>query len=113
VEETLQKAIGQKGDNMFQNFKVTKIVPSDSDKYVTVDFKYQLLTGAGFEVDRQGVASLTSQGKGSIETLWTAVTTLRYKKMERTLRDIASSFRCYTEGINFSADLYDSSMSEF
>ena len=30
----------------------------------------------------------------------------RYKKMEPTLRYIAESFRCYTEGLNLSDDLY-------
>lgn len=106
-EETLQKAIGQRGSNMYQNFKVTKLDPvtqPDGQKYMIVDFKYQLLTGAGFEVDRKGVASITSEGN-AVEVLWTAVTAPRYKKMEDTLRDITSTFRCYADGINFSDDL--------
>ena len=36
-----------------------------------VDFKYTLLTGAGFEVERQGVASVTSVGDG-VQLLWSA-----------------------------------------
>jgi hypothetical protein len=110
VEEALQKAVGQKGGvNVYQNFKVTKIVPDTDRKYVTADFKYTLITGAGFEVDRVGVASLTSQGKG-IELLWTAVTALRYAKMERTIRDITKSFQCYTDGINMSNELFDANV---
>lgn len=41
------------------------------------DFKYELLTGAGFEVDRRGVAAITSQGP-AVEVLWTASTRERY-----------------------------------
>jgi hypothetical protein len=69
-----------------------------------VDFRYELLTGAGFEVDRRGVASVTSEG-AAVEVLWTATTRQRFKKLEPTLRDIAGSFRCYTDGLNFSEEL--------
>ena len=76
------KAISQKGSNVYQNFKVIKVVPQtgpeyNGQEYVIVDFKYQLLTGAGFEVDRRGVAAITSQGP-AIEALWAASTTARY-----------------------------------
>jgi hypothetical protein len=107
-EKALMKCIGQKGSNMYQNFKVTKLNPVnvDGQTYVLADFKYQLLTGAGFEVDRKGVASITSQG-AAVEVLWTASTAIRFKKTEEDLRKIASSFRCYTDGLNFSDDLLD------
>lgn len=105
---SLIRAISQKGDNMYQNFKVTNVAEGQTgfggQKYMIVDFKYELLTGAGFEVDRRGVASITSQGK-AVEVLWSATTRQRYKKLESTLRDIASSFRCYTDGLNFSEEL--------
>ena len=42
-------------------------------EYVLVDFKYELLTGAGFEVDRRGVAAITSEGP-AVEALWAAST---------------------------------------
>jgi hypothetical protein len=103
-ETVLQKCISQKGDNMYQNFKITKMVPGPTPEYVIVDFKYQLLTGAGFEVDRKGIASITSQGP-AVEVLWAASTTVRFKKTEDTLRAIVNSFRCYTEGIQFSSEL--------
>jgi hypothetical protein len=75
-EKVLQKAISQKSANIYQNFKVTKVVPQDTaaydgKEYVICDFKYELLTGAGFEVDRRGVAAITSQGP-AIEVLWCA-----------------------------------------
>ena len=65
-EDVLIKAISQKGNNIYQNFKVTKIEPTtgeyNNQEYVIVDFNYELLTGAGFIVDRSGIASITSQG---------------------------------------------------
>jgi hypothetical protein len=73
-------------------------VEEGASGYVLVDFKYELLTGAGFEVDRKGIASITSEGP-AVELLWCAVTRQRYSKLEPTLRKIASSFRCYADGI--------------
>lgn len=106
-EKTLIKAISQKGDNMYQNFKVTKLEPVElgKQKYMRADFKYQLLTGAGFEVDRKGVASITSEGN-AVEVLWAASTTQRFKKTEQQLRDIVSTFRCYADGLNLSEELF-------
>lgn len=106
-EDAIIKSISQKGSNIYQDFKITKLVQSPDDpNYMIADFKYVLLTGAGFEVGRKGVASITSTGNG-VQVLWCAVTTQRWKKMEDTLRDIAGSFRCYTEGINFESELYE------
>lgn len=108
VETVLQKCISQKGANMYENFKVTKldsITTQDGKTYMLADFKYSLLTGAGFVVDRKGVASLTSEG-AAVEALWAASTAIRYKKTEGTLRDVVSSFRCYTEGIKMDEELY-------
>mmetsp|Transcript_4746 Transcript_4746/g.10451 ORF Transcript_4746/g.10451 Transcript_4746/m.10451 type:complete len:290 (+) Transcript_4746:43-912(+) len=100
-------AISQKGNNVYQDFKIIKSEPvtTDGNKYVLVDFKYTLLTGAGFEVERKGVASITSQGDG-VQLLWAASIAARYKnKTEGQLRNIVNSFRCYSDGLNFSADL--------
>jgi hypothetical protein len=101
-DQAIRKSIGQRGDNMYQNFKLTKVVPNGD--YVIVDFKYQLITGAGFEVDRNGVASICSVGD-SVQVLWSATTSLRYKKLEQTLREISSTFRCYADGINLSEEM--------
>mmetsp|Transcript_51977 Transcript_51977/g.125336 ORF Transcript_51977/g.125336 Transcript_51977/m.125336 type:complete len:192 (+) Transcript_51977:752-1327(+) len=108
-ERALIKSISQKGSNVYQNFKVTKVVPQSTadyggKEYVICDFRYELLTGAGFEVDRRGVAALTSEGP-AVEVLWAASTRERFKKTEETLRDITSSFRVYAEGLNFSDQL--------
>lgn len=104
---TLIKAISQKGNNVYQNFKVTKVTPTKGDKndetYVLCDFKYELLTGAGFEVERSGVASVTSVGNG-VQVLWSASTRIRYKKTEEALRTIVSSFRVYADGLDLSTE---------
>ena len=102
-ENALIKSISQKGANIYQDFKVTNTEVRNGEykdqKYVIVDFKYTLLTGAGFEVQRKGVASVTSVGD-AVEVLWTATIAARYKKLEPNLRSIAGSFRCYADGLN-------------
>mmetsp|Transcript_3834 Transcript_3834/g.10897 ORF Transcript_3834/g.10897 Transcript_3834/m.10897 type:complete len:297 (+) Transcript_3834:162-1052(+) len=109
-ERALIKSISQKGSNMYQNFKVMKVIPQTGNPeyngkdYVLCDFKYELLTGAGFEVQRRGVASITSEGP-AVEVLWAASTTLRWPKTETTLRDIVSTFRVYGDGLNFSEEI--------
>ena len=87
---------------MYQNFKITKLESVNGK--TLVDFKYQLLTGAGFEVDRKGVASITNAGK-SVQVLWAASIAARYKKTEDTLRNIVDSFNVYADGLNFSDEL--------
>jgi len=107
IKDALIAAISQKGSNVYQDFKVVKVDPVtvDGAKYMMVDFKYTLLTGAGFEVERKGVASVTSAGDG-VQLLWAASIAARYKnKTEGQLRSIVESFRCYSDGLNFSADL--------
>jgi len=102
-QNALIKSISQKGNNVYQNFKVTKLVPKNvnGQDFMICDFKYELLTGAGFEVDRIGVASVTSVGN-NVEVLWAASTRQRYKKTETQLRTIADSFRCYSGGLEMS-----------
>lgn len=109
-ERALIKAISQKGANVYQNFKVIKAIPQRDNPdyagkdYVLCDFKYDLLTGAGFEVERRGVASVTSEGP-AVEVLWAASTRVRFKKTEGTLRDIVESFRVYGDGLNFNEEI--------
>jgi hypothetical protein len=47
-EEVLIKAISQKGNNIYQNFKITNLEPTKGEyknqEYVIVDFNYELLT---------------------------------------------------------------------
>lgn len=113
-KQAIVRAISQKGDNVYQDFKVTKLetkVVEGGGRYAIVDFKYDLLTGAGFEVARVGVASITSEGN-AVQVLWTASTRQRYKKTEKQLRAIADSFRCYADGIQFT-DLLQAKEDDF
>jgi len=104
LKNALIAAISQKGNNVYQDFKIIKAEDGVA-KYTIVDFKYTLLTGAGFEVERRGIASITSVGEG-VQLLWTASIAARFKnKTEGQLRNIANSFRVYSDGLNFSADL--------
>jgi len=106
-EKCIVKAISQRGESIYQDFKIKKVVQGDGNylkgqKYAICDFTYTLITGAGFEVDRKGVASVTSEGNG-VQLLWAASTSIRYKKTETQLRTITDSFRVYADGIDFSA----------
>eukprot|EP00640_Fibrocapsa_japonica_P002376 CAMPEP_0113943100 /NCGR_PEP_ID=MMETSP1339-20121228/19177_1 /TAXON_ID=94617 /ORGANISM="Fibrocapsa japonica" /LENGTH=278 /DNA_ID=CAMNT_0000947869 /DNA_START=170 /DNA_END=1006 /DNA_ORIENTATION=- /assembly_acc=CAM_ASM_000762 len=88
----------QKGENQYQNFKTTKIVAGATglkgQKYYVVDFKYELLTGAGFYIDRRGVAAVTGTPK-NVQAIVCATTDTRYKKLADDLHVIADSFRAY------------------
>jgi len=107
-QRAVTKAISQKGDSIYQDFKVVKIVPKieNGQDYMIVDFKYTLLTGAGFEVDRKGVASVTSVGN-AVEVLWCASIAARFKKTEDSLRNIADSFRVNADGLDLQKIVYD------
>jgi len=96
----IKKAISQKGDNVYQDFKVinVELQQHEAQTYGLVDFKYVLLTGAGFEVERRGVASVTSEGN-SVQVLWCATIAARFKKTKEQLRVCAESFRVYADGI--------------
>jgi len=91
-------AISQKSKNVYQNFKVVKSIKgakgANGTQYFIVDFKYELLTGAGFTVDRKGVAAVT-QLKSNVLALVMATTSQRYKKLGEDLRTMAESFRVY------------------
>ena len=53
----LKGGIAQKGGGeLYQEFKVRKVTPGAP---TTVDFSYELLTGAGFIVERRGGAAVT------------------------------------------------------
>ena len=67
--------------------------PTETPYYV-VEYTYELITGAGFEIARRGVGSVTSVGK-SVEAMITASTDIRFKKVESQLNEIAASFRVY------------------
>lgn len=88
--------ISQRGDNQYQNFAIIKVRPGTLKDYVLVDFEYELLTGAGFVVERKGVGSITTVGSKA-PVLIAVTTASRWKKLEPTLRTVADSFRAYEQ----------------
>ena len=108
IEEGLRKCISQRGSNMYQSFKLLQVTDGptvDGQSYQIAEFKYQLITGAGFEVDRKGIASVTKSNSKQMEIFWAASIDARYKKTADTLRNIVTSFRCYASGLNFSDEI--------
>ena len=90
-KELLASGLGQQGSNQFQELKVKKV---NAGSPATVDFEYELLTGAGFVVQRNGVAAVTAVG-GKSQALIAVTTSARYKKLEPALRTMTTSFRCF------------------
>lgn len=74
--------------------KVQKLEANTETPYYLVEYTYELITGAGFEVARKGNGSVTAVGK-SVQAMITASTDIRYKKVEGQLKEIAQSFRVY------------------
>jgi len=99
-DNALRKAISQKGDGVYLNFKIGAIEQREVDggKYAIVQFKYVLITGAGVEVSRTATASVTSTGK-EVQLLWVTTISARAKKVKNDLDDIVGSFRGYGDGI--------------
>ena len=92
IRDSLKGGIAQKGGGeLYQEFKVRKVTPGAP---TTVDFSYELLTGAGFIVERRGVAAVTDVN-GKSQALLAVTTSARFKGLEPKLRTIADSFRCY------------------
>ncbi len=86
--EVVTRAIGQKSSNVYQNFKVLKKRPgakgSNGAQYYIIEFKYELLTGAGFTVDRKGVASVTQVRPEDFQMPFFLVTIMGAKAQPKT-----------------------------
>ncbi|CAM9608660.1 unnamed protein product [Pylaiella littoralis] len=98
MEGVVKKALSQKGENQFQSFKLKSVKDGATDfasnKYYIADFQYELLTGAGFTVERKGVASVAQVGN-SVNAVVGATTANRAKTVKPQLQEIAGSFRVY------------------
>mmetsp|Transcript_7217 Transcript_7217/g.10758 ORF Transcript_7217/g.10758 Transcript_7217/m.10758 type:complete len:281 (+) Transcript_7217:11-853(+) len=97
-ENVILKSISQKGVNQIQNFKLKKVsegaAGKNDQKYFIVDFQYDLLTGAGFTVERKGYGSVTQLGRG-IQSVTAVTTSNRFKKLQPQLEEVAKTFRVY------------------
>ena len=104
VLAALYAGVTQKGASQVQGFKVKNLMPlkdatglSAESNYLTFEYSYTLLTGAGFEIDRLGRGSIVSvAGSRSTQMMLGATTDIRYKKVQANLKEVADSFRVYT-----------------
>lgn len=104
IRNFILKALSQKGDPV-ESLKIyrvdeTKIKGVDGQKYILVDFSYQLNTEAGFLISRRSVMSITNVGDGYLQGLVAVTTDQRWGGkgkvgLEETLRTVAESFRVY------------------
>lgn len=95
-QKVIIAGISQRGDNQYQNFELLKVRPGGAKDYALVDFQYELLTGAGFVVERRGVGSITTVGQKA-PALITVTTAARWKKIGPNLLTMADSFRAYEQ----------------
>merc|ERR1711988_1363256 len=87
----------QMTSDVYEDVKVKKLTPvtqADGTKMMYLDYSYNLLTRAGFNVPRRGVAS-AMEASGAVVGLVTTTTAERYKDLEPSLRSAAESFRAY------------------
>eukprot|EP00967_Tisochrysis_lutea_P041423 scaffold49786_cov25-Tisochrysis_lutea.AAC.2 len=83
--------------DVFEDVKVKKMkraTGTDGVEVAYIDFSYTLLTRAGFEVNRKGVACVHLVGD-TVVGLVTGTTEQRFKGLEADLRTCAESFRAY------------------
>ncbi|CAM9350650.1 unnamed protein product [Discosporangium mesarthrocarpum] len=101
VSGILKKALSQKGENQFQSFKLKSLREGVTDyvgnKYYVAEFSYELLTGAGFTVDRRGFSGMTQQAGKGVQAVVAATTASRLKSLKPELLEIANSFRVYAD----------------
>ena len=98
LAEVIYNGLTQKAA-VIQNLKLKKarkLEAATETPYILVEYTYELITGAGFEIARKGVGSVTSVGN-SVEAMITASTDIRFKKVETQLIEIAQSFRVYNK----------------
>lgn len=100
IKSFILKALSQKGDPV-DSLAILQINEGakgvDGQSYYIVDFQYQLNTEAGFLINRRAVLSITKVGDGYLQGLVSATTDKRWRNnnLEKTLRDVAESFRVY------------------
>lgn len=90
-----QAVVSSATGDVYQDVKIKKVVPREGPgDYATWEYTYTLLTRAGFEVDRHGVAAGTIVNDQLCAVI-TATTTQRWKSEEAKLRELTSSFAVY------------------
>lgn len=88
------KAISQKGGDQIFNIKVEKV--SDlAPGYKTIEFIYEIESGAGFEFERTAIATgCQVSSEGNLQVFWASTLSNRWKDDPgKNARTIAASFR--------------------
>lgn len=88
----LKRAITVKGSGGFDDIRINKM--RDEGDYKIVQFDWEIYTGAGLLISRDGWASFCQVGdEGNIQLLWSGVVSNRWRKMEDELKTMIESFR--------------------
>lgn len=90
----LKKALSQKGNNIIEALKISKISDGLAPGYKTLEYEYEIESGAGFSINRNGLATVAQCGdQKNLQLFWTGVTTPRWSGQQKTLRQIVQSFK--------------------
>jgi len=93
-EKELAKALTQKGKSFLQGIKVSKVEDGPAPGYKTCEYEYTIYSGAGFELERSGVAVLAQLPDTKLLNIfWSAASTSRYKDVKSNLKTVMKSFR--------------------
>lgn len=89
----MKKALTMKGKGFIEALKIQK-VKDGSPGYKIIEYDYEIESAAGFQINRNGIAAFAQSGdSGNLQIFWTGVVTPRWSDMEKTLYNIATSFR--------------------
>jgi hypothetical protein len=98
LDDIVYAGVTQKGASQVQGYKLGKVTllpGKTAQPYYIFDYKYTLITGAGFEVARKGYGSITAVGTKNTQAVLAATVDARLKKTGPQLQEVASSFRAY------------------
>ncbi|CAE8621780.1 unnamed protein product [Polarella glacialis] len=91
----IYKALTQKGTNFIQDINIDKVMDGDVPGYKIVEYSYEIYSGAGFTINRSGIASLSQAADTeALEIFWAGVVSGRWQDMGKDLTKIVRSFRC-------------------
>lgn len=87
------KALTQKGKAFIQDLKIRKVTDG-APGYKLVEYTYEIESGAGFSINRTGIASVAQVSEvGHLQMFWGGVVTPRWETMKEKLETIVKSFR--------------------
>jgi len=93
AQAEVKKALTMKGKGFIEALKVRK-VRDGSPGYKIIEYDYEIESGAGFTINRNGIAAFTQVGKaGNLQILWCGTLTSRYGQMKDSMNNIINSFR--------------------